>query len=106
MDYDVELMRDLLFLLEERQRSPRTTIILDVDELADEMKGAPDEVDASLGALLHLGYIDGPGGDTPGYWFFRKLTRKGTQFLEATRRPADWDKMKRYFTDLRAPFRL
>ena len=100
--HDVELMRDLLFLLEERQISPRSNVVLAIDAEADALGESPEMVEAGLNMLLDLDYIDGPGQDEPGFWLFRKLTRKGNQFVKATRREGDWERLKRYFA-LRPP---
>ena len=97
MIHDVDLMRDLLFLLEERQVSPRSTVVLSIQDEADDLGRLPDVIEASLNMLLDLEYIDGPGRDEPGFWLFRKLTRKGAEFVKATRRPRDWEQMKRHF---------
>lgn len=102
MTFDVDLMRELMFVLESRELSPRSTIILDIDPLAERLERPPALVCESLDALLNLGYIEGPGADGPGMWFFRKLTRKGVFFLQATRSPRDWEQMKRHF-DLNDP---
>ena len=101
MDLDVELMRDLMLVLEDRQVSPRATIIVSMDEVSTDLGCGPEDVEAGLNALLTRGYIDGPGADEPGLWFFRKLTRKGIQFVTAARNPADWDQMKRHFAKRR-----
>ena len=90
MFHDVELMRELLFLLEARQISPRSTEAQDLGQ-------APEVVEGSLDNLLDLGYIDGPGRDEPGFWLFRKLTRKGVEFVRATRRQRDWERIKNHF---------
>lgn len=105
MNHDVELMRDLLFLLETRQTSPRTSIVLSIEEEAETLGELPETVEAGLNVLLDLDYIDGPGQDEPGYWFFRKLTRKGTEFVRATRSPKDWEKMKRHYATRSASLR-
>ncbi len=106
MGYDVELLRELIFSLEARQLSPRTTIVLSLTEEAVALGRTPTQVEASLDALLELEYIDGAGpDDEPGYWLFRKLTRKGTQFVRATREPRDWERMKRHFGSQRVASR-
>lgn len=99
MGYDIELMRELMFSLEARQQSPRATIILSLTEEAVDLGVSPPQIQTSLDALLELDYIDGAGhdDDETGFWLFRKLTRKGTQFVRATREPRDWEKMKRHF---------
>ena len=94
MDSDVDLMRDLLLLLEERQLSPRNTIVLSIDEHADLLNRTPEAVGASLDRLLELDYIDGPGRDDDAYWLFRKLTRKGQQFVNEARTAAGWARLK------------
>ena len=98
MIHDVDLMRDLLFLLEERQISPRSNVVLSIDDEADVLGELPEAVEAGLNMLLNLDYIDGPGQDEPGFWLFRKLTRKGNEFIKATRRQGDWDRLKRHFS--------
>lgn len=97
MFHDVELMRELLFLLEARQISPRSTVVLSIDTEAQELGQAPEAVEGGLDNLLDLGYIDGPGRDEPGFWLFRKLTRKGVEFVRATRRQRDWERIKNHF---------
>lgn len=97
MSVDVELMRDLLFVLETRQVSPRSTVIVAIEDLAEDLGVMPETVAGGLDQLLALDYIEGPGADEPGFWFFRKLTRKGTQFVRATRKPADWARIKRHY---------
>lgn len=106
MEYDVELLRDLMFSLEARQLSPRTTIVLSLREESSEFGTTPAQVEHCLDTLLGLEYIDGGGHDEePGYWLFRKLTRKGTQFVRATRDPRDWERMKRHFETQRTASR-
>ena len=97
MSHDVELMRELLFLLEARQISPRSTVILSIDVEAEELGQAPEAIEDGLDNLLELGYIDGAGRDEPGLWLFRKLTRKGVEFVKATRHQRDWERIKRYY---------
>ncbi len=97
MFHDVELTRQLLFLLEARQVSPRSTVILSIDIEAEELGQAPESIEDCLDHLLDLGYIDGAGRDEPGFWLFRKLTRKGVEFVRATRHEKDWERMKSYF---------
>ena len=95
-------MRELMFSLEARQQSPRATIILSLTEEAVDLGVSPPRIRSSLDALLELEYIDGAGNDDEaGFWLFRKLTRKGTQFVRATREPRDWEKMKRHFGEQR-----
>ena len=97
MFHDIELMRELMFLLEARQISPRSTVILSIYIEAEELGRAPEAVEGGLDNLLDLGYIDGAGRDEPGFWLFRKLTRKGVEFVRATRHQGDWERMKSYF---------
>ena len=97
MDHDLDLMRDLLQALEARQLSPRTTVVLSLDDIASDLNTLPETVGTGLDALLRLDYVDGPGADEPGYWLFRKLTRKGAQFVRETRTPDDWARMKRRY---------
>ena len=97
MAQDVELMRDLMLLLEARELSPRSTVVISLDDEALDTGFKSEDLAASLNVLLDLDYIDGPGQDEPGFWLFRQLTRKGRSFIRATRRPADWERMKRHF---------
>ena len=97
MSQDVELMRELMLLLEARELSPRAAVVISLDDEALEIGSKSDDLADGLNLLLDLGYIDGPGQDEPGFWLFRKLTRKGRGFISATRRPADWERMKRHF---------
>ena len=97
MMHDVDMMRDLLFLLAERQISPRSNVVLSIDAEAGALGQSSETVEAGLNMLLDLDYIDGPGQDEPGFWLFRKLTRKGNDFIKATRREDDWQRLKRHF---------
>lgn len=97
MQYDVELIRDLMFVLETCQTSPRSTVILSIGEEASELGCLPEDIEAGLTTLLDFDYIDGPGHDEPGFFLFRKLTRKGNQFVRATRSQRDWERLKRQF---------
>lgn len=98
MEYDVELLRELMFALDERQQSPRMTVVLSLPEEARAFGCSPLEIETCLDVLLELEYIDGAGHDEdPNFWLFRRLTRKGTQFVRATRKPRDWERMKRHF---------
>jgi hypothetical protein len=97
MVHDVDLLRDLLFMLEQRQVSPRATIIVSIDEASYDLNRMPDDIAKSLGVLQALDYIEGPGQDEPGVWLFRKLTRKGVQFVRQMRNPRAWEQMKSRF---------
>ena len=98
MDLDVDLLRELMFSLEARQLSPRATIVLSLAEEAAEFGSSQLQIESSLDALLELDYIDGAGHDEEvGFWLFRKLTRKGMQFVRATREPRDWQRIKSRF---------
>ena len=97
MEHDVELLRDLLLSLEAQQRSPRMTIVISVDDEARDLGRMPEAVATGLDALLALDYIDGPGQDEPCFWLFRKLTRKGTQFVRQARSPGAWARLKRHY---------
>lgn len=99
MGYDVDLMRELLFELEGRQTSPRSTVVISLDAEAIALGRTIRDVEAGLEGLLDLDYIDGPapGPDTPGFFLFRKLTRKGAQFVRMTQSPSDWERLKRRF---------
>ena len=96
-----DLMRALLFVLEGRQVSPRATVLISIEDEAAELETDPGLVASGLDSLLGLDYIDGPGPDESGYWMFRKITRKGVEFIRATRNPRDWEKMKAKFADPR-----
>lgn len=103
MEYDVELMRDMMLLLETRQLSPRSTVVISLGEVADELGTITAAVAASLDLLLRLDYIDGAGQDEYGYWLFRKLTRKGVEFVRQARRPKDWERLKRHYGQAAVP---
>ena len=104
MDHDVELIRDLLFVLETYQTSPRSVIIVSAEAEAQVLGRTTAEIEAGLVTLLDYDYIDGPGPDEPGFFLFRKLTRKGKQFVEATSSPDDWERLKRHFAQKRIDF--
>ena len=98
MENDVDLLRELMVSLEKRQRSPRTTILLSLAEEAAAFGRSALEIGTGLDLLLRLEYIDGPGPDDEiGFWLFRKLTRKGRHFVDATRAPRDWERVKSRF---------
>ena len=94
MAYDVELMRELMLALEDRQQSPRAPVVISLDQEAIYFGCEPDDVGFCLNVLLELDYIDGPGTDEPGFWLFRKLTRKGNKFVDEVRFPEDWQRVK------------
>ena len=98
MEPDVELIRDLLLALDERQVSPRMTVVIALDEAARDLGRTPEAVARGLDLLLERAYIDGPGQTEPGFWLFRKLTRKGTSFVREARAPAAWARLKRHYT--------
>ena len=83
-----------MLALESRQQSPRANVVLSLDDEARDLGRLPEAVATGLDALLKLDYIDGPGPDEPGFWLFRKLTRKGTLFVRETRKPRDWARLK------------
>ena len=97
MSYDLELMRQLMLTLEDRQLSPRSTVVLSLDDEARDLGRLPEAIAEGLNVLLDLEYIDGGGEDDHGYWLFRKLTRKGVQFVREARQPRDWERMKRRY---------
>ncbi len=94
---DVDAMRDLLFILERRQVSPRATIMFSIQSAARDLNCRSDDVLECLNLLQSLDYIEGPGQDEPGCWLFRKLTRKGVQFVRQTRSPQAWERIKAHF---------
>ena len=96
---DVELFRDLLLVLETYQTSPRAVVIIS-SELESETLGRPPvEIEEGLATLLDYEYIDGPGPDEPGFFLFRKLTRKGLEFIKASRHPRDWEQLKQHYAE-------
>lgn len=96
LPHDVELLRTALLYLETRQVSPRATVIIDLREDAADLAYDERIFEDGLNLLLDLDYIEGPGPDATGFWLFRKLTRKGLEFVRATRDPADWTRMKKH----------
>jgi hypothetical protein len=94
LPHDVELLRVALLYLETRQVSPRATVIIDLRDEAADLDYDQQVFEDGLNLLLDLDYIEGPGSDANGLWLFRKLTRKGIEFVRATRDPADWARMK------------
>jgi hypothetical protein len=83
-----------MFLLESRQASPRTIVIILPEEEARHLGTCTGSVLNGLNLLKDLDYIDGPGAESDGHWFFRKLTRKGADFVRITRRPDEWEIIK------------
>ena len=102
MGYDVDLMRALMLMLEDRQLSPRSTVVISLEDEAEALAQPAAEIGFCLNILLKLQYIDGPGADEPGYWLFRKLTRKGITFVDEVRRPKDWVRLKQSYRHLDA----
>lgn len=94
LSHDVELLRTALLYLETRQVSPRATVVIDVRDGAADLDYDEQRFEDGLNLLLDLDYIEGPGPEADGLWLFRKLTRKGIEFVRATRDPADWTRMK------------
>lgn len=99
MSSDVELFRDLLMVLETYQTSPRSVVVVSSELESETLGRAPEEIEDSLATLLDYDYIDGPGPDEPGFFLFRKLTRKGLEFIKASRHPRDWEKLKRRYAE-------
>ncbi len=94
---DVDLLRRLMLMLEERQLSPRQPVVILLPDEAGALNCSPQEVADGLDRLLAIEYIDGPGLDEEGFFLFRKLTRRGIQFVQAARRPGDWEKLKKQY---------
>jgi hypothetical protein len=94
MSFDVDFLRNLLFRLELRQVSPRSTIIIQTQVEAQILGQNKFTITDSLNYLHELGYIDGPGAEGDDIWLFRKLTPKGDKFVDAARDPRDWQEIK------------
>ena len=99
MSADIELLRDLLFVLETYQTSPRAVIVVSAEIEAETLERPAVEIEDGLATLLGYDYIDGPGPDEPGFFLFRKLTRKGLEFIKASRHPRDWEDLKRHYAE-------
>jgi hypothetical protein len=94
MDFDADLLRDLLLKLESRQRSPRETIFILLEDLAETLHRSRSEIETHLKFLSSHDFIDGPGTDEDGLWLFRKLTSKGRWLSDNIRDPVDWQNIK------------
>ena len=94
---DVDLLRRLMLLLEERQLSPRQNVVIDLYGEAADVGSSAQDMAQGLDRLLAIDYIEGPGFDDEGFFLFRKLTRRGLQFLREARHPRDWDKIKKRY---------
>ena len=94
---DVDLLRRLMLMLEERQLSPRQNVVIDFDGEAAELSCSSQDMAEGLDRLLAIDYIDGPGVDNEGFFLFRKVTRRGVQFLREARHPRDWDRIKKRY---------
>ena len=99
MSADVELFRDLLFMLETYQTSPRSVVVVSSELETESLGRPPSEIEEGLATLLDYDYIDGPGPDEPGFFLFRKVTRKGLEFIKASRHPRDWEDLKRHYAE-------
>ena len=88
MDFDVDLMRELLFDLESKQTSSGATVVISLDAEAMDLGRHVRDIEVGLATLRDFAYIAGPEAEAPGFFPFRELTEKGTAFLRATRRPA------------------
>ena len=91
---DFELLRLILLHLEDRQTSPRATVIIELAAEAEAVACDAGSLEDGLNLLLQLGYIEGPGAEANGFWLFRKLSRKGAEFVRLARDPADWSRLK------------
>ena len=105
LQHDIEFLRLLLLWLEERQVSPRATVIIDLHSEAVEMDCDPLTLEDGLCLLLDLDYIEGPGSEDGGLWLFRKLSHKGSKFVQSARLPADWSRLKRHYAGGPTPFK-
>ena len=94
LPHDFEFLRLLLLYLEDRQTSPRATVIVDTRDEAAALDCHPAAFEQGLTLLLDLGYVEGPGADGSGLWLFRKLSRKGVEFVRLAREPKDWLRLK------------
>jgi len=94
MDCDADLLRDLLLKLESKQRSPRETIFISLEDFAETLHRSRSEIEAHLEFLSSNDFIDGPGADGDGFWLFRKLTSKGRWLSDNIRDPVDWRNIK------------
>lgn len=83
-----------MLYLEERQSSPRATVVISLRDEAEAMGLDQHAFEAGLNVLLNLDYIEGPGADIGGTWLFRRLSQKGAGFVKAVRAPSDWERMK------------
>ena len=78
-----------------RQVSPRSTIVIVLRDEAEAFDADHRLLMEAMNILLDIDYIEGPGPEGDDIWLFRKLTRRGIDFVEAAREPADWDRLKR-----------
>ncbi len=94
---DVDLLRRLMLMLEERQLSPRQNVVIDSVKEAADLHCSEQVMAEALDRLLAIDYIEGPGIDDEGFFLFRKVTRRGVQFLREARSPRDWDRIKKRY---------
>jgi DNA-binding MarR family transcriptional regulator len=94
MDCDADLLRDLLLILENEQRSPRETTFVSLEDLAETLDRSRSELETHLKFLSSHDFIEGPGLDEDGFWLFRKLTGKGRWLSNNIRDPVDWRNIK------------
>ena len=94
MDCNADLLRDLLLKLESKQRSPRETIFISLEDFAETLHRSRSEIETHFKFLSSHDYIDGPGADGDGFWLFRKLTSKGRWLSDNIRDPVDWRNIK------------
>ncbi len=97
MTYDVDLMRTLMLILEDRQTSPRATTIISLDDEADALGQEAAAIGFCLNTLLDLEYIDARGEDELGFWLIGKLRRNGASFVDEVRMPQDWKRVKQSY---------
>ncbi len=100
MPHDFEQLRLILLYLEDRQISPRATVIIDTIGEAELVACDAQTFEDGLNRLLELGYVDGPGLGGQGLWLFRKLSRKGIEFVRVAREPADWARLKQCYVGM------
>lgn len=95
-DAEFDTLRETALALETLQRSPPEPIVLVLAEFANTLGYSPQEIELVLARLTDLRFIEGPGAYNDA-WLFRRLTRRGRDFVDEVRSEKRWEEIKRAY---------
>lgn len=93
---EFDTLRDAVLALEKLQRSPPEPIVLVLAEFAHTLGCSPGRLELVLARLTDLRLIEGPGAYNDA-WLFRRLTRRGRDFVDEVRNDKRWEEIKRAY---------